>query len=70
VAAVRIGARDDDEQIADLAVRDVRLRAVQQPVVAFVFCACLDAREIAAGPGLGHRDAEDRLAGRAARQDA
>src|SRR6185369_13485364 len=70
MTAVRIGAGHDDEQIADLPVRDVRLRAVQQPVIAFVFRARLDAREIATGAGLGHRDAEDRLAGCAARQDA
>ena len=40
-------ARHDDEQIADLAVGDVGLRSIQHPLIALLFSACTDARQVA-----------------------
>ena len=70
VTLLGVSARDNDEEVADLPIRDVSLRPVQQPVIAFVLGARLDAREIAARARLGHRDAEYRLAARTFRKDA
>src|SRR5678815_6112611 len=67
---VRHGARRDDDQIGDLTVGDVRLRAVDHPVIAAILGACLHPREIAASARLSHRDGQDALARDTAWQEA
>ena len=59
VRLVRHRARRDDDEIGDLPVRDVRLRAVEHPVIAAILGARLHAGEIAARARLGHRDRQD-----------
>jgi hypothetical protein len=49
---------DDDEKVAELAVGDVGLRAVQNPTVAAARGARANAGQVAAGIGLRHRDPE------------
>ena len=66
-----IGLGDDDEEVAELAVRDERLGAVQRRSDRRRGRrAVCDAGEVGAGAGLGHADAEQHLAGDRGRQVA
>ena len=69
-AGVRVGLADDDHQVAHDAVGDERLLTVDDPLVALADGAGLDALQVRAGAGLGHRDGGDHLAGAEARQPA
>ena len=62
VALVGHGPCRDDHDVRELPVGDVRLRSVQQPVVAFVLGARLHAGHVAAGARLRHCDRQDLLA--------
>lgn len=69
-ALLRIGAGDDDHQVGVDTVGDERLGAVEDPVVTVAHRAGLDALQVAAGAGLGHRDGRDQLARTEAREPA
>ncbi len=69
-ALLGIGAGHDEDQVGVDAVGDERLRAVEHPVVTVADGAGLDALQVAAGAGLGHRDGGDELAGAEAGQPA
>lgn len=60
---VRPGAHGDDEQVTGLPVGDKGFRAIDDIVVAVAHRRGANPGQIAAGAGLGHRDAEHRLAG-------
>ena len=62
VAGVRVGLRDEHDEVGAVAVRDVRLRAVDDPLVAVAHRARLDAGHVGAGVGLGDAEAGDLLA--------
>ena len=68
VAGIGIGAGHDDDQVGVDARGDERLGAVEDPVVAVAHRRGLDAGQVAAGAGLGHRDRADELAGDVAGQ--
>src|SRR5690606_30207534 len=59
----RAGLGDDDDEVGEDAVGDEGLRAVQYGVVALPDRGGLDALQVGAGGGLGHRDRGDDLAG-------
>src|SRR6185503_13584962 len=65
-----IGLRRDDAQIARDAIRDERLGAVDDVVVAIFHGARRDRGEIAPRAWLGHRDRGDEIAGDASREKA
>ena len=56
VARRRVGDREEAEPVGGGGVRDVHLRAVQDPVVAVAHGAGLDAGHVGAGARLGDRD--------------
>ncbi len=62
-ALVGVGARHDDHQVGVDAVGDEGLGPVEDVVVALFDRPGLDALQVAAGAGLGHRDRGDELAG-------
>ena len=62
VAGVRVGLRDEHDDVGAVAVGDVRLRAVDDVLVAVAHRARLDAGDVGAGVGLGDAEAEDLLA--------
>ncbi len=62
VAGVRVGLRHEDDDVGAMTVRDVRLRAVDDVLVAVAYGARLDAGDVRAGIGLGDAQAEDLLA--------
>ena len=70
VALRRVGLDRGHEQVAVDAVRDERLRAVDDVVVAVADRLRLDAGEVGPGAGLGHRDRGDERAVGDARQPA
>src|SRR5215475_6144402 len=63
MAAARIGPGGDDHQVAQLPVGNEGLAAVEQVVIAVADGGGADPLEVAARPGLGHRDRGDELAG-------
>ena len=69
-ALVGIGLRDHDHQVGVDAVGDEGLGAVEHVVIALLDGAGLDALQVAAGAGFGHRDRGDDLAGAELRQPA
>src|SRR5206468_11398370 len=66
--AVRVGPDDYDDKVAHLSVRDERLLAGDDVFIAFADCACANALQVAAGPGLGHCYGAYSCAGDHARQ--
>ena len=62
VAGVRVGLRDEHDQVGAVAVGDVGLRAVDHVVVAVAHRARLDAGDVGAGVRLGDAEARDLLA--------
>ena len=62
VAGVRVGLRDEHDEVGAVAVGDVGLRAVDDVLVAVAHGARLDAGDVGAGVGLGDAEAEDLLA--------
>jgi hypothetical protein len=66
----RIGLRDDDDQVGDLAVGDENLRPVDDVAVAVAPRRGLYRRKVRAGARLGHPDREDDLAADCARKVA
>ena len=63
VAGLGVGPGDHDHQVGQDAVGDEGLLAVEDVVVAGVDGGGADALQVGAGPGLGHRDRRDELAG-------
>ena len=59
----RIGLGDDDDQVAVDAVRDERLRPVQDVLVAVADRGGGDPGQVGTGAGFGHRDRRDQRAG-------
>ncbi|MNF76864.1 hypothetical protein D3C84_589900 [compost metagenome] len=59
---IRIGTRRDYHHIGQNPIGDVSLGAIEQPVVALILGTGLDAGQIAASIGLGHRDSQDAFA--------
>ena len=57
----RVGARDHDHEVAELAVGDERLLPVQHVMVARTDRGAAYPLQVAARPGLGHRDRRDEL---------
>ena len=70
MTGVGVGAGDHHDQVGVDARGDECLGAVEDPVVTVTHCGGLDAREIAARAGLGHRNGTDQLTGDVARQPA
>ena len=68
VAGVGVGAGHDHDQVGVDARGDERLGAVEDPVVAVAHRRGLDACQVAARAGLGHRDGADQFAGDVAGQ--
>src|SRR6516164_5449998 len=66
----RVGLRHDDQQIAMGSVGDERLRPVDHVIVAVTDGGGSHRLQIRAGPGLGHRDGQHRLARRHTRKPA
>jgi hypothetical protein len=62
VAGVRVGLRDEHDEVGPVAVRDVRLRAVDDEVVAVPRRPGADAGDVGARVGLGDAEARDSLA--------
>ena len=62
VAGVRVGLRHEHDEVGPVAVGDVGLRAVDDPLVAVAHGARLDAGHVGAGVGLGDAEAGDLLA--------
>lgn len=61
-ARFRIGLRDDDDEIGDLAVRDEGLGAVDPIAVAVLQCRGADRLQVRSGARLAHGDRRDALA--------
>ena len=61
-AGLEIRAYDEADEVGVQAVRDERLGAVDDVVVAVAHGGGGDAAQIGAGAGLGHRDRADELA--------
>ena len=70
VLLARVGLHRGDHEVGVDAVRDERLRAVDDVGVAVADRGRLHAREVGADAGLGHRDRGDELARRDARHPA
>jgi hypothetical protein len=62
VAGVGVGLGDEHDEVGAVAVGDVGLRAVDDPLVAVAHRARLDAGDVGAGVGLGDAEAGDLLA--------
>src|SRR5215468_1012041 len=69
-AGGRVGARDDDHQVTELAVGNERLLPVEDVAVAVFDRRGPDALQVTAGGRLSHRDRRDQLSGAVAGQPA
>jgi hypothetical protein len=59
VAGIRVGLRDEHDEVGPVPVRDVGLGAVDDPVVAVAHGARADPGDVRAGVGLGDPEARD-----------